>query len=334
MQYICKILIKNNFMLNRRLIRVKVFKMLFSKISTGVDSVQIVEKELISSCEKAVDLYCLMLSLPVFLKKVAEDKIENGLKKFHPTAEEANPNRRFIQNKFIEVIEDDSKFMNYCSSKGISWSENELFVKKLLAKISSEEYYKEYMNSAERSIEKDFELFKTIFIEEFEDNEDLEEILEDKSLFWIDDLAYVINVILKNMSVIERKNKISIPNAFMKDEDREYALKLLTLSLVNYEEYAALVSKNVPNWDLERLVATDLALIVMGITEAVSFDSIPLKVTINEYVDISKFFSTTNSKMFVNGLLDKILQKMKSEGKILKSGRGLIEESTQSQKLN
>ena len=289
-----------------------------------MEFMQLAEKELLVSCDKALDLYCFLLLLPVSLKRVAQSKIEAGLKKFYPTSEEANPNMRFVENKLIELIEDDVKFLNLCAAKGLSWSDYPSFVKKLYATISQRDYFINYMSDSENNITKDIELVKNIYEQELEDNDELYEILEDLSLFWIDDLAYIINVILKNIDKFIKNKAVIVPPVFLKEEDKEFALKLLTASMVNYKEYTELVSKNISNWDLDRLVATDLALLVMGITEAVSFESIPLKVTINEYVDISKYYSTPNSKVFINGLLDRILQQMLKDGKIVKTGRGLV----------
>lgn len=311
-------------MLTRRLIRVKVFKELFGKVASGSDSLMQAEKELVASCNKTVELYCFLLQLPQALKKVAEARIEAGMSKFHPTPEEANPNRKFVENKFIEILENDTPFGAMCKKKGLVWGDHDSFVKKLFAQVAASDYYKAYMENPERSLQDDMELVKRIYEEELEDNEAIDDILEDMSLYWMDDLAYTINVILKNVPAIAKKGAVDVPKAFLKEDDREYALKLLTKSMVNYDEYTEFVSGMVSNWDLERLVATDLALIVMGITEAVTFESIPLKVTINEFVDISKYYSTPNSKVFVNGLLDRILQQMVKEGKIVKTGRGLV----------
>lgn len=312
-------------MLTRRLIRVKVFKELFSKVASGADSMVQAEKELMASCSKTVDLYCFLLGLPSALKGVALQKIEAGLKKFHPTPEEADPNRKFVENSFIAILENDAHFAAVCVNKGLSWSEYDSFVKRLYASVVSRDYYKEYMDNPQRSMKEDIALVKTIFEQELEDNELLEDILEETSIYWMDDLAYVVNVILKNIPAIAKKGVVDIPKTFLKEDDRDYALRLLTKSILNYDEYTELVSSMVSNWDLDRLVATDLALIVMGVTEAVTFESIPLKVTINEFVDISKYYSTPNSKVFVNGLLDRILQQMLKDGKIVKSGRGLVE---------
>lgn len=311
-------------MLSRRLIRIKVFKVLYSRMAAGSDSLIGAENELVASCEKTRDLYFFMLQLPIALKKVAQTRIETGLKKFQPTPQEANPNRKFVENKFIEILENDVKFLKLCESKGLLWRDYEGFVKKLYATIASTEYFKEYMESEERSINEDLSLFKNIFEQELEDNTDLEDILEEISIYWMDDLAYVLNVILKHLDTMAKKRKVVSPSVFLKEDDKTYAKKLLTQSLVKYDEYTELISEFVPNWDLERLVATDLALIVMGIVEAVTFDTIPLKVTINEFVDISKYYSTPNSRIFVNGLLDRILQKLSKEGQIVKTGRGLV----------
>ena len=311
-------------MLSRRLIRVKVFKELFGKVASGSDSLMQAEKELVASCSKTVELYCFLLQLPHAIKKVAQARIEAGKSKFHPTPEEANPNMKFVENKFIEILENDTAFSAMCHKKGLTWGEYDSFVKKLFASIAASDYYKEYMASGESSLKEDMELVKRIYEEELEENEALEDILEDISVYWMDDVAYTVNVILKNIPAIAKKGTVDVPKTFLKEDDREYALKLLTKSMVNYDEYTELVSGMVSNWDLERLVATDLALIVMGITEAVTFESIPLKVTINEFVDISKYYSTPNSKVFVNGLLDRILQQMLKDGKIVKSGRGLV----------
>lgn len=311
-------------MLSRRLIRIKVFKVLFGRIASGSDSLVAAEKELLTSCEKTRDLYLFMLNLAIALKKTALAKIEGGLRKFHPTEEESNPNRKFVENKFTELLENDVAFIKSCESKGLSWGEYGSFVKKLYAAIASREYFKEYMSGEGRSVKEDWALFRKIYEEELEDNEELAEILEDISLYWMDDLSYVLNVILKNMGSFHKKGKVVIPSVFQKEDDETYAKKLLTRSLVNYDEYTEIITGYIPNWDLERLVVTDLTLIVMGIAEAVAFETIPLKVTINEFVDISKFYSTPNSSTFVNGLLDRILQNMYKSGKIIKTGRGLV----------
>ena len=145
-------------MLNRRLIRVKVFKELFGKVVQGNDSLMQAEKELILSCNKTVELYCLLMGLPSALKKVAQAKIDAGLKKFQPTAAEANPNMKFVENKFIEILENDSSFNHTCQTKGLGWAEYDTFIKKLFASIVSKDYYTAYMENPERSLKDDMDL--------------------------------------------------------------------------------------------------------------------------------------------------------------------------------
>jgi len=311
-------------MISRRLIRVKVFKVLFSRINSGSDSISGAEKELLISCDKTLELYYFLLSLPIALKKVAEARIETGLKKFQPTAEESTPNRRFVDNQFIQKLESNEPLVKFCESNGQFWMENEAFVKKLFNVLIQREYYQEYMNAQTSSFEDDLKLVVNIFENELDENEDFYTILEDSNLYWIDDLAFVINIILKKLSVQKLNTRITHPQVFIKDEDKEYALRLLTQAMINYDEYIELMNKYVLNWDPDRLAATDTSLIVLGITEAICFPNIPLKVTINEYVELAKYYSTPNSKVFVNGILDKILLGLQRDGKIEKSGRGLV----------
>ena len=312
-------------MISRRLIRIKVFKVLFSKINSGYDSVKAVENELIHSCNKSLDLYYFLMALPYELKLAAEKKIETGLQKFHPTEEEINPNRKFISNLLIDKIEDDSSILKYCEEKGLNWKEHRSFIKKMYTTLSASDYFASYMESGESSFAEDLKLFITFFQEELEDSEELYTILEDMSMYWVDDLAFVLNVIIKKLRSLKESSTIEHPDVFLKDDDKEYAIKLLDASLANYDDYSALMSTYVKNWDSDRLAATDTALIVMGIAEAIAFKNIPLKVTINEFVELSKYYSTPNSRLFVNGMLDKILLSLAGEGKIEKSGRGLID---------
>lgn len=314
-------------MLNRRLIRIKVFKSLFSAVSSGADSAIGVERSFLTSCDKTRDLYFFMMDVAVALKSAADMKIEAGLKKFHPTPQEKNPNMKFSENLFVERIMSEEKFVSYVEREGLLWNSEELqlYVKKLYARISEKGYFKDYMSSSERSFKEDCNLFIRIFSEEFEDDETLEQILEDMSLFWMDDLGFVLMTIVSNIEFLRDRDKFVIPNTFLKDDDRDFAVELMNYSFVNYQKFYDRVAENLSNWDSDRLVSTDIALIVLGVAEAVRFPNIPVKVTINEYVEISKFYSTVNSKVFVNGLLDRMIQSMLSSGEIAKSGRGLIE---------
>ncbi len=310
-------------MLNRRLIRIKAFKSLFAFENSGAENPEVAVKELVKSCEKTQELYFFLLNITGSIIDIANERIEVGLHKFHPSEEEANPNYKFVNNRFAALVADDPEFGRFCQKKGLNWKEYDVFLKKIFASIQSSEYYAAYMNSGKDSFEEDCELWQHIYEAEFEDNEMLEQILEDMSPLWVDDVAFTLNVIIRNIDETKRTNAIVKADVFQKDDDHVFAVRLLEESIAGYDEYCALISENLSNWDSDRLVSTDTALIVMGVAEAVSFPSIPVKVTINEYVEISKYYSTPNSRVFVNGMLDRLIQAKVATGEIAKVGRGL-----------
>ena len=313
-------------MISRRLIRIKVFKVFFSSIKSESNSFIAAEKELLRSCDKTLELYYFLMSLPYALKKVANERIEVGLKKYHPTEEEANPNYRFVNNSVISILEYDPDIIPFCQKRGLNWQEHSSFVKKLYTQLQSRDYFLNYMNSLEDSFENDLRFIISFFENELEDSSELETIIEDANLFWTDDLAFVLNVIISKIALLkESSKKVYHPEVFLKDEDRDFALRLLNVSMMRYNEYLDLISQYILNWEVDRLASTDVILIIMGIVEAVAFPNIPIKVTINEYVEISKYYSTQNSKTFVNGILDKVLATLLESGGLEKTGRVLVE---------
>ena len=313
-------------MLSRRLIRIKAFKTLFAYIGSESDNVGAAQTALLESCDKVKNLYYFMLNISSSLVRVAEEKIAVGMRKFHPTEAEANPNYKFVRNRFAALLSEDPEFGRICQKRGLTWGEYEPFVRHVYNSMLTKEYYQDYMASGEDSFEEDCRLFSCIFEDEFEDNEELDSILEDMSLLWVDDLAYALNVIIAGIDETRRKKRIVHPNTFLKEDDKEFALRLLTESILRYEEYFKLLEGHLDNWNSDRLVSTDATLIVMGVTEAVVFPTIPIKVTINEYVEIAKYYSTPNSRIFVNGILDRIIQEKVGSGEIVKQGRGLFEQ--------
>ena len=313
-------------MLSRRLIRIKAFKTLFAYVGSGSDNAAAAQKTLIESCDKVKDLYYFLLNISTSLVDVAAEKIAAGMRKFRPTEEEAHPNLKFVHNRFAQLLSDDPEFGRYCQKHGLTWGEWDPFVRRVYNSIVTKDYYINYMASGEDSFEEDCRLFSCIFEDEFEDNEELLSILEDMSLLWIDDVAFALNTIIAGIAETRHKKRIVHPNTFLKEDDKAFALRLLAESIARYDEYVELISARLDNWKSERLVSTDVALIVLGITEAVVFPTIPVKVTINEYVEIAKYYSTPNSRIFVNGMLDRIIQEKVREGEIVKQGRGLFEQ--------
>lgn len=319
-------------MLNRRILRIKAFKVLYSSVLAENMSLAQAEAQLELSCEATRDLYIYMLGIVSPLTRIAQDRIEAAKSKFNPTEEERNPNMKFAENALAKLLDEDADFQKVYKKKKFDWSQYDLFLKKVMNSIVSKKYYAEYMASDKRSLAEDCKLFTRIFEEEFVDSEELERILEDKSLYWNVDLAYSLTWCCKTLKNLAKGESWSLIPLYQSElltgegveSDRLFVRKLLQASFAGYEKYSAMVAESVSGWEKERLFSTDVVLIVMGLAEAVTFPSIPVKVTMNEYVEISKFFGTPKSRSFVNGLLDKLVQQLVNEGQINKEGKGLL----------
>ena len=319
-------------MLNRRILRIKAFKVLYSNAIAENMSLAQAQSQLDVACEATRDLYVYMLGIVSPLTKIARERIESAKSKFNPTEEELNPNMKFADNALAKLLEADVDFKKMFSKKKFSWDQYDIFLKKVMNSIVTKEYYAEYMNSPKTSLKEDCKLFTRIFEEEFVESEDLERILEDKSLFWNDDLAYALTWCCKTLKSFEKGESWKMPPLYQSDlisgseveSDQAFVRKLIQSAFAGYERYFSMISESVAGWEKERLFSTDVALIVLGLAEACSFPTIPVKVTINEYVEIAKFYGTQKSRSFVNGLLDRLIQSMVDEGKIVKEGKGLM----------
>ena len=325
-----KFLIKN--MLNRRILRIKAFKVLYSSVLSGDMSLSQAESQLEQSCEAVRDLYIYMLGIVSPLTKIAKDRIEAAKAKFNPTDEERNPNMKFADNLLAQALDADIDFQKVFSKKKFSWKEYDLLLKKIMTSVASKEYFAEYMASPERSIAEDCKLFTRIFEEEFVDLEELEQILEDKSIYWNDDLAYALTWCCKTFKGFAKGENWSLLPLYQSEmlkgdgveSDKYFVRKLLQAAFAGYERYSAMVAESVAGWEKERLFSTDVVLIVMGLAEIATFPTIPVKVSMNEYVEISKFYGTPKSRSFVNGLLDKLAQDLVNDGVVVKEGKGLL----------
>lgn len=319
-------------MLNRRILRIKAFKVLYGSVIADQTTLAQAEAQLDLSCEATRDLYLYMLSIVSPLTQVAKDRIEAAKSKLRPTEEDLNPNMKFAENALAKLIDADVDFQKLLSKKKYSWSQYDLLLKKVMNSVASKEYFAEYMSSEDRSLAEDCRLFTKIFEEEFVDSEELEMILEEKSMHWNDDLAYALTWCCRTFKdFADGKNWSLLPlyqSDMKKGEDVEsdkfFVRRLLQASYAGYEKYSAMVAESVTGWEKERLFSTDVVLIVMGLAEAVSFPTIPVKVTLNEYVELAKFYGTPKSRAFVNGLLDRLIQKLEAEGAVAKEGKGLL----------
>lgn len=319
-------------MLNRRILRIKAFKVLYSSMLSENVSLAQAETQLELSCEATRDLYIYMLGIVSPLTKIARDRIESLKTKFNPSEEERNPNMKFAENALARLLDENEDFQKVFKKKKFDWTQYDLLLKKIMTSISSKEYFAEYMASPERSLAEDCKLFTKIFEEEFVDSEELETLLEEKSLYWNDDLAYALTWCCKTFKSLAQGESWSLVPLYQSEtlkgegveSDKYFVRKLLQSSFAGYEKYSAMVAESVTGWEKERLFSTDVVLIVMGLSEVVTFPTIPVKVSMNEYVEISKFYGTPKSRSFVNGILDRLVQKLADEGAVKKEGKGLL----------
>lgn len=305
-------------MLNRRILRIKAFKELYSYAENPSMTLKEAEAELAHSCEATRDLYLYMMALIGPLTKEASDRIESRRNKFNPTEEEKNPNMRFVQNAVAPALAGDPDFTKLISRKKLSWDQNDAFLRKLYETISSRDYFHEYMTAGESGLRQDIDLFIKIFERELVDNEDLETILEDMSIYWNDDLAYSLTQCCRSLEAMAKGAPWEYPPLYQSDilrksnplveSDLEFVTKLFRCAFTGYSRYFDMVAGAVPKWDKDRLFSTDVVLIIAGLAEAENFKNIPNKVTVNEYVEISKYYGTPKSRPFVNGLLDRLIK--------------------------
>ena len=305
-------------MLNRRILRVKAFKVLYAYAENPDLSLKEALSGLATSCEATRDLYLYMMAVIPALTAEAARSIEAARGKFNPTEEDLHPRMRFVRSGISALLEQDPDFNRLLEKKKISWANNDALVNTLYETLKTRSYFQEYLKADESTLQEDARLWQRIFQEEFEDNEALAAILEDSSIFWADELAYVLGTCIRSLEEMGRTGRWNLPPLYQSeilaaqgktvDSDRDFVRKLVTAAYGRYAQYSTLVAESVSKWDQDRLYTTDTVLIVLGLTEAETFPEIPVKVSINEYVEISKYYSTPKSRGFVNGLLDRLVR--------------------------
>lgn len=308
-------------MINRVLIRLKIIQIVYAYYQNGSKNLDSAEKELFFSLSKAYDLYNYLLMLMTALTNYAQKRISAAKAKLAPTPDELYPNTKFVENKFIAQLEVNKQLLDYMSSQKRSWDNDEDFVKDLYEKIIASDIYKEYMASDDRSYEADRELWRKFYKNFIFKNEALDSLLEDQSLYWNDDKEIVDTFVLKTIKRFDEKNGANqelLPE-FKDDEDREFARRLFRRTILNCDYYRHLISENIRNWDLNRVAFMDVIIMQCALAEILSFPNIPISVSLNEYVEIAKLYSTTKSGSFVNGTLDGIVNQLKKDGKLSKN---------------
>jgi N utilization substance protein B len=313
-------------MLSRRLLRVKVMQMIYACQKNGDMSIQQSEKDLFHSISKSFELYHLFLLLLSDIQTYASNRIEVGLNKKMPTEDELSPNSRFVENKFLQQLSSNSYLLKYVEATGISWVNNPEIVRSLFDEIVESDLYKQYMDSAFESYAEDKKFIVKLTEKIVSQYEPLYSQVEEQSIFWNDEAEFVMSMVLKTLKEFEEKNGPDQPlQKELKDaDDHEFVKTLFRKTLLNQKEFVDLIKKFSQNWDLERVAFMDIVLMQIALTEITEFPGIPVKVTLNEYIEIAKHYSTPKSGLFINGILDKIVSSLKVEGKIVKQGRGLL----------
>lgn len=308
-------------MINRELIRLKVVQLSYAYYQNGSHQLATAENDLFTSLSKAYDLYLYMLELMVEITRIAERAYLTAIQRAERLGEAQRPNPRFVNNQFVAQLRVNHQLQDFRENQKKTWANDEDFVRRLYKCVTESQEYQEWMaktDSPSYAEDRDFwrRLYKAVIV----DNEDLDQLLEEKSIFWNDDRFIVDTFVLKTIKHFEKKNGANqelLPE-YRDEEDREFARRLFRASMLGADNYRMMISQSLRNWDLERLALMDLIVMQTAIAEMLTFPNIPLTVTINEYVDISKFYSTPRSGGYINGMLDAIARRLIEEGKLKK----------------
>ena len=312
-------------MISRRMLRIKVVKALYAHMKSDADSLMASEKMLVTSIDKTYDLYFLLMSLVVEMAQYAEQRQEAAKNKKLPTYEDLNPNRKFVDNAVIRLLAQSDSVNDYLAARKLSWAKYPELVKTLFTQLEQSDYYKKYMASQERSFREDLALVTEFYTRELEESEILENVLDEMSILWNDDLGFALIMVTRTLSNMRPSHvDVKVLPKFKSIEDLDFARELFAKAAVNFDNYQEEIEKYTRNWDVERIAFMDNLIMATAVAELVTFPSIPVKVTLDEYIEIAKFYSTHGSSTFINGILDKIVASFTEQGKINKSGRGLI----------
>lgn len=313
-------------MLNRRHLRIKVLQALYAFFQSDNEDFGKVQKELTTSVERIYDLYlCLLLSFSE-LKAIGEHRIDENKKKIRPSEEEMNPNLKFVNNAITSILENNIELREACEKRKVNWvgDEHQEMWRKIYLQMRESEVYFSHMNNEIEGFEEDKAFSIDVFKTDIANSEILYNYFEEKDIHWIDDIDLACSMVIKTIKAFEPEGKNEIL-ALYKDKEDEVSFinDLLKKTVAFDKENEQIIDDYTKNWELDRIAKMDVILMKMAITELQIFSNIPTKVTLNEYIEISKFYSTPKSNGFINGVLDKVIDKLQSEGKINKVGRGL-----------
>ena len=314
-------------MINRELIRIKLVQVLYSYLQKGSRNPDACEKELLLSLDKAYDLYNFLLMLMVEVGRMSVRMFEVHQARSKKLKDGIVWSRKFVDNRFIIQLDSNRQLRDYCVEQALSWADYEKFVRDLYNQIEDSDIYKNYMESENSSYEEDREVWRLIYRQFICNNDELADLLEDINVYWNDDKAIVDTFVLKTINRFKDNSTSTWPlmPEYKSDADLDFAKKLLSRAIAGQEHYNELITSTTRKWDFKRIALMDRIILQLGLAEILTFPNIPLSVSINEYVDIAKMYSTPKSDKYINATLDTIAKKLMEEGKLVKEDSNQIQ---------
>ena len=314
-------------MISRRIIRTKVLQILYAHFSSADKAISSSENELHFSIQKTYDLYHLLMVLPVELCDHAERMMEIRKQKNFPTEEELNPNMRFVSNRLISKLKNNNDLSAYIKKNKVNWANSQELVKKIYQSMVDSDVYKNYLAVKEDDFQTDRKFFEDFYADVLLSSEFVFNEFEEQSIYWNDDLDFVVSMVIKTLKKFKEESNIDdhLSSLYKDEEDKDFTVKLFRKTLAKNDENRKTIETYTKNWDVDRVATMDILIMELALTELTEFPSIPIKVSLNEYIELAKYYSTQRSSIFINGVLDRITKDFKEQGKIVKTGRGLLE---------
>ncbi len=314
-------------MVNRRHIRVKVMQSIYAMHQKGSDALEKEEKFLLESIDAIQDLYLIMVSSLIEICKKEIIFLQKSSQKHLATAQDRNPNKKFISNAVFKILTESESLSQALKNRKINnWTLNDDYILLLLTDIKNSKLYEKYMHNTTNSFDEDKEFIVDLFSDVIVTNEKLYDYLEDNKLTWIDDIPLVNTHIIKQLSALksDKNNDFRVTKLYKDTEDQLFVQELFRKTVLNEQEFSKEFVDKTTNWDVDRIAEIDTIILKMAICELLKFPSIPVKVTLNEYLELAKEYSTPKSSIFINGILDNIVKELNSKNRIQKVGRGLM----------
>lgn len=318
-------------MLSRRQLRIKVLQELYAFFQSNSDRIDLAEKQLFKSIDKLYELCFWQLSVLIEISDFAIVRIEESKKKHFPTPEDLNPSTKFINNKFLSCLRDNKVYQKKINTLKISWVDESHLIRRLYKKLMDHKIYSDYLSDEKQTFEQDQEFIIKILKKVISKSDLLKHFYEDLSIYWTDDYHSVTSLVIKIIAsfnedvdeyhqlpaILKTKNEAN-------NEDADFLKTLFRKTIIKSNEFEKLITDKVVNWEFERIALMDIIILKMALAELFEFKSIPIKVTLNEYIELSKYYSTPKSSVFVNGILDKLIVDLTESKQIKKVGRGLM----------